>query len=106
MNYASHTERLRARSESRSDAVGTPHPHRRQSFHHAQSSMGAVGHWIRTAGLLSPLVIGELVEDPKKKWRWVRIASIATTLVSEGLYTNKVRREREHMNQMETELSY
>lgn len=105
MQYASHTERLKAQSGSRSIDSGNTQPHRRQAFHHAHSSMGAVGHWIRTAGLLTPLVIGELVEDPKKRWRWVRIASIATTLVSEGLYTNRVRREREHMNQMEAELS-
>lgn len=105
MYHTSHTERLRARSDNRSDEVGNAPSQRRQAFHHAHSSMGAVGHWIRTAGLLTPLVIGELVEDPKKRWRWVRLASVATTLVSEGLYANRVRREREHMNQMETELS-
>jgi hypothetical protein len=30
------------------------------------------------AGILSPLIIGELVKDADKRWRWFRIASVAT----------------------------
>jgi len=72
----------------------------RQSFQSAHSSIGAgsAGHWIKMAGILSPLIIGELVKDNEKRWRWIRIASVATALISEGFHTQRVlqqRRERE-----------
>ena len=53
-----------------------------------------VGHWVRTAGILSPLVIGELVKDPEKKWRFIRITSVAVALISEGLHAHRIQRER------------
>jgi hypothetical protein len=70
-------------------------PHERQQFHHAQTSMGAAGHVLRTAGILAPLIIGEFVKDADKRWRWTRIASVATALVSESMWAAKVHRERE-----------
>jgi hypothetical protein len=57
--------------------------------------MGAAGHWIKTAGILAPLIIGEVVKDSEKRWRWIRIASVATALFSEALWTARVQRERE-----------
>lgn len=47
------------------------------------------------AGILSPLIIGELVKDADKRWRWIRIASVSTALLSEGMYAHRVQRERE-----------
>jgi hypothetical protein len=47
------------------------------------------------AGILSPLIIGELVKNPDKRWRWIRISAVATALVSEGLYTQRIRQRRE-----------
>jgi hypothetical protein len=67
----------------------------RQPYYNPHTSIGATSHWIRTAGMLAPLLIGELVEDPTKKWRWIRIASVTTALVSEAMYTHKIRQERE-----------
>jgi hypothetical protein len=67
----------------------------RQPYYKPHTSIGATSHWIRTAGLLAPLIIGELVEDPNKRWRWIRIASVATALVSEAMYTHKIKQERE-----------
>lgn len=67
----------------------------RQAFHHPHTSLGAAGHWIKTLGILSPLVIGEMVKDPDKRWRWVRIASVATALVSEALWTRRIHKERQ-----------
>jgi hypothetical protein len=55
-----------------------------------------VGHWVRTAGILSPLIIGEFVKDPEKKWRFIRITSVAAAILSEGLHSHKAFREREH----------
>ena len=47
------------------------------------------------AGILSPLVIGELVKDADKRWRWIGISAVATVLISEGIYASRVRRQRE-----------
>ena len=73
----------------------------RQAFHKPHTSMGAAGHWIKTAGILAPLVIGEFVKDPKKRWRYVRLASVATALVSEAMWTNRIRKEREQCEERE-----
>jgi anti-sigma-K factor RskA len=47
------------------------------------------------AGILSPLLIGELVKDADKRWRWIRISAAATALVSEGLYAHRVNQRRQ-----------
>lgn len=46
------------------------------------------------AGILSPLVIGELVKDPEKKWRFIRVSSVAVALISEGLHVHRLNHER------------
>jgi hypothetical protein len=68
----------------------------RQCFQRANTHVGAgsAGHWIKMAGILSPLIIGELVKDADKRWRWIRIASVSTALLSEGMYAHRVQRER------------
>jgi hypothetical protein len=67
----------------------------RQAFHHPRTSLGAAGHWVRDAGILAPLVIGELVKDVDKRWRYIRMASVATALLSEALWTSRIHRERQ-----------
>lgn len=69
----------------------------RQEFHRAHSHIGAgsAGHWIKMAGILSPLIIGELVKDSEKRWRLIRIASVATALAAEGMHTHRLMCERE-----------
>ena len=62
---------------------------------HNSIGAGSAGHWIKMAGILSPLIIGELVKDSEKRWRWIRIASVSTALLSEGLYAHRIQRERE-----------
>jgi len=57
--------------------------------------MGATGHWLKTAGILAPLLIGEFVKDAEQRWRWIRISSVVTALGSEALWTNKIRKERQ-----------
>ena len=51
------------------------------------------------AGILSPLIIGELVKDSDKRWRWIRISSLATALISEGLYQYREQQRREQRTQ-------
>jgi len=65
--------------------------------------MGATGHWVKTAGILAPLVIGEFVHDSEKRWRYIRLASVATALVSEGLWTHKIHNERREAQARERE---
>jgi hypothetical protein len=65
----------------------------RERPHHAAPS--EIGHWVRTAGILSPLLIGELVKDPERKWRFIRVSSVAVALISEGLHVHRLNRERE-----------
>ena len=77
-------------------------PHQpKAAFHRPHTSLGATAHFVRTAGLLAPLIIGELVEDTQKRWRYIRIASIATALISEGMWTSKIKRERQEARECE-----
>jgi hypothetical protein len=73
----------------------------RQCFDRAHTHVGAgsAGHWIKMAGILSPLIIGELVKDSEKRWRWIRIASVSTALLSEGLCAHRIQRERDERAQ-------
>ena len=75
----------------------------RQPYYKPHTSLGATGHWVRTAGLLAPLVIGEFVKDPDQRWRFIRLAAVATALVSEGMYTHRIRKEREEARDRERE---
>jgi hypothetical protein len=66
----------------------------RQAFHRPRTSVGSAGHWIKTIGILSPLIIHEMIKDPDQKWRWIRIASVATALLSQATWAGRIRRER------------
>jgi hypothetical protein len=68
-------------------------PHDRQPFHKPSTAMGAAGHWIETLGILAPLVISEFVKDPGRKWRAIRISALATALLSEAMWTQRIRRQ-------------
>ena len=65
--------------------------HRSRPHHSAPSP---VGHWTRTVGALVPLVIGELVKEPEKRWRFIRIASVALAVINEGAYAYRVQQQR------------
>jgi len=69
-------------------------PHRHEGFAKSSAAMGAM-HWVKLAGILAPLVIGELVKDPDKKWRYIRLASVATAIVSQEMWGNRIKRERD-----------
>ena len=70
-------------------------PSGRQAFHNPHTSVGSAGHWIKTVGILSPLLIGEMIKDPEQRWRWIRISAVATALLSQALWTNRIYKERE-----------
>jgi hypothetical protein len=73
----------------------------RQAFHRPRTSLGSAGHWIREAGILAPLLISEFVEDPGEKWRYIKFASIATALISQGMWTAKLHSERKASRERE-----
>ncbi len=72
---------------------------RRNGFHNAQTSlgsMGILGHWVGLAGTLGPIVIGELIEDPAKRWKVTRLAAVGTAIAYEAVHTvNELTRRRE-----------
>ena len=70
-------------------------PTARQPYHKPHTSLGATGHWVREAGILAPLIISEFVKDGETRWRYIRMASIATALFSQGLWTAKIHKERQ-----------
>jgi hypothetical protein len=47
-------------------------------------------------------VIGELVEDPSKRWRWMRLVSVGTALAYETLH---VIREEQRRKERDAELA-
>ena len=79
----------------------TEHPkwqekERHRRAHRRQGAVeGEIGHWVRTAGILAPLIIGEFVKDPDKKFRFIRVTAVAAAVLSEGLHTHKAYRDRE-----------
>jgi hypothetical protein len=79
----------------RFQARETDASHFRQPYYRAHTTLGATGHWVKTAGILAPLVIAEFIKDPEQKWRAIRIASVATALISEAMWTQKIRKERD-----------
>ena len=70
--------------------------HHRRAHRKSPAVEGEIGHWVRTAGILAPLIIGEFVKDPDRKWRFIRITSVAAAVLSEGLHSHKAYRQREH----------
>ena len=69
--------------------------HRRSHQHRARAVEGEIGHWVRTGAILAPLIIHEFVKDPDKKWRFIRVTSVAAAILSEGLHAHKNYKDRE-----------
>jgi hypothetical protein len=68
-------------------------PHYPRPVYHRYPS--PVGHWTRTLGALAPLVISELVPEPSRQIRFIRIASVALAAISELSYAHQLQKERE-----------
>ena len=69
--------------------------HHRRSHRRQHAGAGEIGHWVTTAGILAPLIIGEFVKDPDRRWRFARITSVTAAFLSEGLHARKSHRDRE-----------
>jgi len=63
----------------------------KKAFRHASTTLGfagVVGHLVRTGGILAPLLIGEFVPDPEKKWKAIRLSAVVAAVISEALYAH------------------
>jgi len=67
----------------------------RQAIHHPRTSLGAAGHWIHLAAIAAPLIIGEVIKDPDKRWRALRIASVGAAVASEAVWTHRLSKDRQ-----------
>jgi len=63
-------------------------------FRKPQTKLCGTRHWLRLLGALAPLIIGELVHEPEKRWRYIRIASVAMAVISEATWAQKIKKER------------
>jgi hypothetical protein len=70
-------------------------PNNRQAFHHPRTSLGAAGHWIHLATVAAPLVIAEVIKDPDKKWRALRLVSVGGAIASEAIWTHRLSKDRQ-----------
>jgi len=98
---ASFTERLAPQGYL--PRTASPEVYTRQQFRKPRTSLGVAGHWIHLLAVLSPLVIGEVIKDPEKKWRAIRLASVGMALASEALYTQRVMKQREEADERSQE---
>jgi len=73
--------------------------HHRRTHRRAGAVEGEIGHWVRTAGILAPLIITEFVKDPDQKFRFIRVTSVAAAILSEGLHAHKAYGDRERDRQ-------
>jgi hypothetical protein len=67
----------------------------KQPFHHPRTSLGAAGHWIHLAAVTAPLIIGEVIKDPDKRWRALRLVSVGAALASEAIWTHRLSKDRQ-----------
>jgi hypothetical protein len=70
-------------------------PAEHKTFSHGSAKVGAAAHvrpsragqhYLHMALLAAPLVIGELVHDSQKRWRYIRLCSLVGALLTEGMY--------------------
>jgi hypothetical protein len=91
---ASFTERFAPQAAVPHAGFSQP-TYNKQQFHHPRTSLGAAGHWIHLAAVTAPLVIGEVIKDPDKKWRALRGVSVLAALASEAVWTYRLSKERQ-----------
>lgn len=103
MSYAAKVaQRSHSQQYQRGSTSGANYP--RQQFHHPRSSLGATGHWVNLLGVAAPLIVGELVKDPEKRWRVLKLAAVGTALASEVVWTHRLSKDRKKDEEMRNAL--
>ncbi len=74
--------------------------------HHARShgfrdhtSFGIAGHFVHMGAMLFPILAAELITDLEKYKKAVRIGSVVTTVLYEGLYTWREAQRRQRQEE-------
>jgi hypothetical protein len=96
----------RAATEGYSEAQGhqrsddLEHHAHAQGYKNANTSLGVSGHLVHMGAMLFPVLAAELITDAQKYRKTVRIGSVLTTVLYEGLYTMREaqRRRRQEEN--------
>jgi len=70
-----------------------------QGFKNAHTSLGVAGHLIHIGAMLFPVLAAELITDAQKYRKAVRIGSVATTALYEGLYTMREAQRRHRLDE-------
>ena len=70
-----------------------------QGFKNAHTSLGVAGHLVHMGAMLFPVLAAELITDAQKYRKAVRIGSIATTVLYEGLYTMREAQRRHRLDE-------
>jgi len=94
MRYTDLAERSRSHHHHAPHFGAQDFPPHRQAFHHSHTSLGAAGHFLHIGMVAAPLIIGEMIHDPEKKWRMMRVVPVAGALASEALWTMKISHDR------------
>jgi hypothetical protein len=88
--------------QPRSEFQGAPF--HRQAFHRPHTTLGAAGHFLHMGMVAAPLVIGEVIHDPDKRWRAMRMVPVVGALASELLWTMKIAHDRKREEEAHAEL--
>ena len=75
------------------------HHARKQGFHNAHTSLDVAGHFVHMGAMLFPVLAAELISDAVQYKRAVRIGSVVTTVLYEGVYTFREARRREQQEE-------
>jgi hypothetical protein len=73
-----------------------PPSHERVAFRHAhRSAASPIVHILKTAIMLSPLVLTEFVKDPNRTFKFTRMSILGATLVDQIDYALRCHRDKE-----------
>jgi hypothetical protein len=106
-NGTSWTERTRGEGYPEADYQGShnlEHHAHAQGFRNAHTSLGDTGHLVHMGAMLFPVLAAELITDAQKYKKAVRIGSVATTVLYEGLYTLREAQRRHRQEEKLQEL--
>jgi hypothetical protein len=100
MGFAENVAQGREKHYSR----GTHGDGHRHAFHHSRTALGAAGHFLHLATVGAPLIIGELVTDVDKRWRYTKLATFGVAVASEAVWTFKIAHDRKKERELREEL--
>ena len=102
MSYHHHgnswTERTAAQDDPAAGDRLVDLEHHARSQGYAHQSLGFAGHVVHMGAMLFPVLAAELINDAVKYKKAVRIGSVVTTVLYEGLYAAREARRRDRQD--------